>query len=395
MQPSNRALMHSIARAHLLDLLRKRGPLARSELATLVGFEKKHITNIVTKLAAEGLVHEVGQRQAGIGRPLKLLDLDGSRRVAGLHLEPGRMRGVVVDWRGTKQATAEVEFAGTATPAVVRRTASALLARLASSGKKTSSGKKPPSGKKIPAEQLEGLGLALPAIIDPVSGKILRSVNLPKLEGASLGDLLPADAAPRTFIENSANALALAEKWFGHGRDARDLVCVELGVGVGAGIVIDRRLYRGAGLFAGELGHVRIAADGPVCSCGARGCLEGWLGWDRLTAALGGAESLPATESELSRSQRATLVAAAERLGQALAVIVNLLNPRLLVLSGDVMRYQGLFVPAVEAALARAALPDCLQGLTISTTRDPFQGALGAACLALAERFEVDGHYAT
>ena len=97
----------------------------------------------------------------------------------------------------------------------------------------------------------------------------------------------------------------------------------------------------------------------------------------------------------MSRSQRATLIAAAERLGQALAVIVNLLNPRLLVLSGDVMRYQGLFLPAVEVALARAALPDCLQGLTISTTRDPFQGALGAACLALAERFEVHGHYAT
>lgn len=383
MQPSNRALMHSIARAHLLDLLRKRGPLARSELATLVGFEKKHITNIVTKLAAEGLVHEVGQRQAGIGRPLKLLDLDGARRVAGLHLEPGRIRGVVLDWRGTVQTSAEVEFAGTATPAVVRRTAAALLKRLA------------PSEKKGPTEHLEGLGLALPAIIDPVSGKILRSVNLPKLEGASLGDLLPTDAAPRTFIENSANALALAEKWFGHGRDARDLVCVELGVGVGAGIVIDRRLYRGAGLFAGELGHVRIAADGPVCSCGARGCLEGWLGWDRLTAALGGAECLPATESELSRSQRATLIAAAERLGQALAVIVNLLNPRLLVLSGNVMRYQDMFLPAVEAALARAALPDCLQGLTISTSRDPFQGALGAACLALAERFEVDGHYAT
>ena len=383
MQPSNRALMHSIARAHLLDLLRKRGPLARSELATLVGFEKKHITNIVTKLAAEGLVHEVGQRQPGIGRPLKLLDLDGARRVAGLHLEPGRMRGVVLDWRGTVQTSAEVEFAGTATPAVVRRTAAALLKRLA------------PSGKKGPTEHLEGLGLALPAIIDPASGKILRSVNLPKLEGASLGDLLPADAAPRVFIENSANALALAEKWFGHGRDARDLVCVELGIGVGAGLVIDRRLYRGAGLFAGELGHVRIAADGPVCSCGARGCLEGWLGWDRLTAALGGPENLPATESELSRSQRATLIAAAERLGQALAVIVNLLNPRLLVLSGDVMRYQGLFLPAVEAALARAALPDCLQGLTISTTRDTFQGALGAACLALAERFEVDGHYAT
>lgn len=382
MQPSNRALMHSIARAQLLDLLRKRGPLARSELATLVGFEKKHITNLVARLAADGLVHEVGQRQSGIGRPLKLLDLDGARRVAGLHLEPGRMRGVVLDWRGTVQATAEVAYAGPATSAVVRRTAATLLTRLS-------------VGKQAPASKLEGLGLALPAIIDPASSKILRAVNLPKLEGASLGDLLPEGAVPRTFIENSANALALAEKWFGHGRDARDLVCVELGVGVGAGMVIDRRLYRGAGLFAGELGHVRIAADGPVCSCGARGCLEGWLGWDRLTAALGGAEHLPATEAEVSRSQRTILVAAAERLGQALAVIVNLLNPRLLVLSGEVMRYQGFFLPAVEASMARAALPDCLQGVTLATTRNPYQGALGAACLALAERFEVDGHYTT
>ncbi len=380
MQPSNRALMHAIARAQVLDLLRRRGPLARSELAALVGLEKKQVTNLIAKLVGEGLVHEVGQRQDGIGRPLKLLDLDGTRRVAGLHLEPGRMRGVVLDWRGTVMAKAELEFSGVASVAVVRRAAATVLARMAPAG--------------LVAEKIEGVGLALPAIVDPTAGLILRAGNLPKLEGAALVDLLPADAAPRSFIENSANALALAEKWFGHGREARDLVCIELGVGVGAGIVIDRRLYRGAGLFAGELGHIRIAADGPLCSCGARGCLEGWLGWERLSVALGGAEHLPTDESGLNRSQRTTLTAAGERLGQALAVIVNLLNPRLLVLSGAMMRYQGVVLPAVEAALARAALPACLTGLTLATTRDPQQGALGAACLALADRFEVQGHHA-
>src|SRR6185436_3751307 len=127
-------------------------------------------------------------------------------------------------------------------------------------------------------------------------------------------------------LEEASQAKALAEKWFGFGKSARTFVCIDLSSGVGAGMVQDGRLYRGAGGYAGEIGHIRIENDGRLCRCGNRGCLEAYLSEPSLLNDLNGAlrgDFSSLTEIDPSGGAREILKLAGYRLGLGLSYLVN------------------------------------------------------------------------
>src|SRR5688500_492842 len=124
-------------------------------------------------------------------------------------------------------------------------------------------------------KQLGGIGVSCGGPLDVESGTILRPPNLPLWESVPSRSMLQsAFSGVRVVVENDANATALAEWKFGAGKGARNLVFVTMGTGIGAGIILDGRLFRGANGMAGEVGHQTIKIDGPKCGCGKRGCLE-------------------------------------------------------------------------------------------------------------------------
>lgn len=222
---------------------------------------------------------------------------------------------------------------------------------------------------------------------------MLRSVNMPSLAGVSLLSLF--DKAPQpAVIEEASRAKALAEKWFGVARQSADFVCIDLGIGIGAGIILNGHLHNAP--HSGEIGHIVIREGGRECLCGHHGCLEAYISERVLCEELSQTEGrklssltqLCATPSPASCTR---LEEAGYSLGLALAGLVNILCPPLIVLSGNITRFLPIISPGMERGLSEAALPACLRNVIVksSSFTPGLSGALGAAAAAMSQVFEV------
>jgi glucokinase len=204
---------------------------------------------------------------------------------------------------------------------------------------------------------VRGIGLGIPGPVDVAAGRVGDPAHhVPELVGRVLGPELGARFGLPVYLDNDVNALALAEWRWGHGRGARSMVALAVGTGIGAGIVLEGRLARGASGFGGELGHVPIDFDGPPCWCGSRGCLvvfasgRGIAETARARAAAGSALARAAGGNVQAITAPVVFAAAAEgdavasavveeacrALGATIGLVVNGLNPEVVVITGGV-----------------------------------------------------------
>jgi predicted NBD/HSP70 family sugar kinase len=378
---SNHELMKRINRAKVLNAIRLNLSLSRSDIARLVGLDKKSITNFVSEIIAEGLVEEVGRKMVAKGRPLTLLDFshDGPL-VAGLDISAECVSGVLLDFRGEIYSSQSVPLGENAAAAVIAKAVKNVFASL----------------EEVAKKRLYGTGLSVQGVIDLEQGLVIESINLPGLRGFNFRESFEKISDRKMYFEESSRAKALAEKWFGAGRQHDDFVCIDLGVGIGAGLVSDRRLYRGAGEYAGEIGHVVIERAGRECRCGNRGCLEAYLServlLEKIGGAATGARSL-AEIGEVDSGARKVLEQAGSDLGEGLAVLVNVMNPTTIILNGNLMRFEDIVMPKVWEGLKRNSLAACLEGTEVIASTLPQAAALGAAAVVLSEVFELEGYY--
>jgi predicted NBD/HSP70 family sugar kinase len=364
------------------EILRSHGPRTRAEIVTLAGLSRPTVTAGLADLTAAGLVSErlsATGRPAG-GRPASVVRLT---RSAGLAL------GVDVGRRHVQVAVADLghnvltERAATLTcdaddhPEEVLEIAVDLINRSLGDSR---------AGRW----DVLGIGFGIPAPITR-DGRIGSPALLP-----AWGDLAPADELARRLdlpvrVENDANLGALAEHVWGAGRGCADLVYVKLATGIGAGIVLDGRLYRGAAGTAGELGHVTLDARGPVCRCGNRGCVELVAGGRALL------ENARLTRPELTDLQdliqlaidgdpgcRRLLIDAGTQLGVALGGLVNLFNPGRIVLGGEMRGAVALIRESLLRGLrdtAMAAAADSVE--VVPAHLGQRAAALGGVALAL------------
>ena len=253
------------------------------------------------------------------------------------------------------------------------------------------------------------IGVGIPAIVDAEHGRIGEEAhNVPELAGLPLAEILSRRCSLPAFVDNDVNALALAEWRFGAARGARSLVVLAAGTGFGSGIVIDERLVRGARGFGAELGHVPVKFDGRACWCGGRGCLavyasgrgiaeaaravaSGASGRALLAAAGGDAARIDAPlvfrlAAGSDAAAAAIIDEACRALGAMLGVVVNGLNPEVVVITGGVA---ASFVALEKRVLAAAA--DHAFARALATTRitivpgDKHLSRRGAAALAFHE----------
>jgi glucokinase len=257
---------------------------------------------------------------------------------------------------------------------------------------------------------VEAVGIGVPGLVDVERGMIVSSAGsvLAELQRVPLAELISAKIGVPTFVDNDVNALALGEWTFGAARGAASCVVVAIGSAVGAGIVIDGRLLRGASGFAGEIGHVSVDFDGPPCPCGGRGCLSLYLGGHYLAAearrrivdepsalvALAGgdgaaisAETVFAAAAAGDALARGMVDRACRALGAGLALVVNGLNPEVVVVTGGVVTS---LLP-LEAEIARRtgeyALVDLLAAARVHfVAGDKRRTLRGGAALVLHER---------
>ena len=355
-------------------------------MARQTGLGISTVSTIIKQLVDQGIVIEKGTRQQAMGRPSIMLSVNPTYALAvGAKLNPDNLTAVLTDLDSNVLASATTHL-DYVTPDGVARAFKTLLPRLLKKA-------------RLPKWRIAGAGLALTGLVDGKRGVCLQSTVL-GWKDAPIGTVLSRALDMPVSIENDANAVAIGEGYKGEAQLARNLVVLSIGHGIGAGIILDGRLYIGAIGTAGELGHVTIERNGPKCRCGKRGCLEAIASVPAVirqakrygleVSALSDLEAHAATGNPDARRIWLRVTSA---IGVALSHVVNLLNPELVIVAGSDTRLGANFAKRLSDELAMHTLP-LLPKLPKLVVRDeqPDVWARGAASGA-AQAFFSEGRW--
>ena len=348
------------------------GLVSRTELAKRTGLSLPTVSEIVADLVANGVVEEREVGSSGGGRRPVLLGLKADAGyVIGIKVTETRVIAVLTDLSAqiVERATETVTDGDVGT--VVRAVAK-VVRRLGKS------------------RQVYGVGVGLAGVIDRASG-VVRHATYADWHDVDLADVLAKRIGLPVVVDNDVNTLVANEQWFGAGRGVSDVAVVSIGRGVGLGMVLDGRLYRGAGGGAGEFGHTKVVADGPLCACGGRGCLETVIGEPAILRRTKMQDIEQAAKKARNGDREIAKVfdEVGRVLGTAVGNLVNLLNPKLIVLAGEGTRESDLFLPGFDDALRNAVFDGLQRDLEIVVDDwDDEAWAQGAAGLFLAELFQ-------
>lgn len=378
-------------RQQIFERIRAAGAISRAQIAKDLGVSPASVTTQTSDLIESGLLEEVtGPRAAddtGRGRPPVSLGVRAEAHVvAGLKLSDREHTAVVVDFAGRELASGTAPAAGVDSVAAQLEATAALVDTVCAKA-------------GFARSALSEVGIGVPGFIDNATGHVHWS---PVLEtgGVDFAALATERLGVPVTIDNDANLVALAELWFGVGRQLSDFAVVTIEHGVGMGLVVNHRLYRGAQGLGMELGHIKVQLDGALCRCGQRGCLEAYVADYALareaTVALGRIdkpalpvpvllESLYDHAKAGNGAARAIFHRAGRYLALGLANVVNLFDPALIILSGERMRYDYLYAADTMAEMERMALNSGRprQRIEVHAWGDLLWG-YGAAALALS-----------
>jgi predicted NBD/HSP70 family sugar kinase len=361
----------------VIDALRRHGTASRSDLARLTGLSRTTVGSLVADLQERGFVVEqengAHAPQGTRGRPPVFLRLDLSVGVAvGIDFDHDRVRVALADLSSTVLAEDCREIDVDRSPAEAIKAALELIHALCRAA-------------DVDESQLVGAGVGLPGPINRRTGTLGSSLILPGWAGLPALQELARGLELPVEVDNDANLGALAEASFGAGRGKSDIIYVRLGSGLGAGLVIDGQVHRGAAGVAGEIGHVRVRADGAVCRCGSRGCLETVAAEGAVRELLGSARGHDVTLRDVldlvatgDRGATGVVNDAGRAIGRVLADLCNALNPEAIVVGGELSEAGEPLLGGIREAIERYALPGAAQAL------DVMHGELG-------ERAEVLG----
>jgi glucokinase len=220
-------------------------------------------------------------------------------------------------------------------------------------------------------QEAAAVGISCGGPLDSEKGLILSPPNLPGWDSVPIVELLREKTGLPCFIENDANACALAEWYWGAGRGFKDLAFLTFGTGMGCGLILNGQLYRGAANLAGEVGHIRLAEDGPE-GYGKRGSWEGFCsggGLSRMYAEAAGRQEPGKYICEAAgrgdAAARGVIEKSAFYLGRGIALLIDMLNPQCVIIGSIFARSENLFRPLMEQVIEREALEACRKGCLI------------------------------
>lgn len=349
-------------RLSIFERIRAMGAVSRATIAKDLMISPGTVTTQTSALIEMGLIRELpGAHEAGEtgrGRPPIALGVEPDAHVvAGLKLSDLEHTAVIHDFAGRQIASATMRVSENRSPeCIVDSTAELVEDVCRSAG--------------IPVSKLSAVGIGVPGFVDPSKGMVHWSPVMecgPLPFAALMSDRL---GLPVT-IDNDANLVALAELWFGVGRQISNFAVVTIEHGVGMGLVMNHKLYRGARGMGMELGHTKVALDGALCRCGQRGCLEAYVADYALVreaavatnAPIAASTEVPEVLERLYADAKAGNAAARsifERAGKYLALgmgnVLNLFDPQLVILSGGRMQYEYLYSSQMLDEMASHAL---------------------------------------
>ena len=378
LQTASSEVVRDINRRIVLNLIRTRQPISRADLARASGMQRSTISLIVEELIQENWLIEGPAVKLPRGRRPTFLRLNEERAIIGVDIRPGQTMVALSDVNGKFGAvdtfpTPRDPYAGI--DEIVKR----VRAVIASC-----------NGRKI-----EGVGITLPGRYDQTLDRLVFAPNLGWGEADLRTPVVQATGLD-VELENAANACALAAVWFDHVESFRNLVVVTVSEGIGAGILVNGQLACGLGGMAGEFGHVSLDPDGPLCSCGSRGCWEVFGSnraavryYKEATADPSGITFLDllTCAEEGSTCAIAALEKMAHHLGRGMRILVAGLAPERILVIGDLTRCWHRFGPLLEADVADQVLPGGQTPLLIPVHEDGLARLRGTVALVLRKHF--------
>lgn len=371
--------LRELNRQRVVAAVRELARASRPDLERVTGLSRGTVASIVTELTHDGIlrwIDEPASRTGAQGRPPALITLAAPAGLAvAVDVGHAHVRVAVGDAEG---ALVEERFSELR-PGILGPEMLAVAARLVA---------EVTAAQKLTPQDVRGATLGLPTPLDTAGTPVTRRFRgLDLAQSAGLAGL-----TSRVFVMNDADLGALGEAAFGAARGVSDFIFVKMSLGLGAGLMLGGRLYRGSGGLAGNLGHVRVRDDGDVCRCGNRGCLETLVSVRSLIAALQPAHP----DRELTLPDLFDLVAggdpgahrlvqdAGRAVGRALAAIINVLNPAAIVVGGSLSALGEPLLTGLRESIWRYGQPAAVADLSVQKAECGERAeVLGGVALAL------------
>lgn len=346
----------------ILEMIFEKGPINRAEIAKLSGLSVPTVMKITDEFRQSHLIRTVGKRESTGGRQPELIEIDRDEYYSmGVDVGRNRIKVIVMNLGGEIIVKRTIST-GNTLPAEV------LIDRIISFVKTII------EELEEQKEKLLGIGIGMPGLLDPDTGIVNFSPDF----GWEYVDLLKRfkqEFMLNVLIENANRVMALGERWFGTGRKADNFLCINLGHGIGAAMVFHDEIYYGNRGIGGEIGHITLKKDGPLCECGNYGCLEALAsgraiaqqaldlisekkGERILELANGKSENVEA-KTVFMAAQEGDIEAveildyAAEYLGIGVASVINLLDPELIIFEGGLMKSSSYLLPILEEKISK------------------------------------------
>ncbi|WPX09393.1 ROK family transcriptional regulator [Anaerocellum danielii] len=347
----NHSLIKQINKLLILKTILDHKVISRAKISRLVDLNKATVSNLTDELIKEGYVIEKGYGKSKGGRRPVLLQVNkdvGS--IIGIDLGVDYIHLILSNFVGEIIFEEYVNLRFGENKEKFLNTLFALIQKAIDKSPQTPKG-------------ILGIGIGVPGIVEKESGVVLIAPNL-KWVNIPLKEILEDRFKLPVYIDNEANAGALGEKWFGEWGKVSDLIYLSVGIGLGAGIIIDNKLFRGAAGFAGEVGHTTINFQDDVCSCGNIGCLENFASERALLSVIkklvkeGTEDRYVSCENvdEITPSQiiqaakdgsrvcRMAVLEIAEKMGIGVANLVNIFNPEIVIIGNKASFFGDLFL---------------------------------------------------
>jgi predicted NBD/HSP70 family sugar kinase len=372
-------------RLRVLELLLRHPARSRADVGRRLGLSRATVTTVLSELERAGMVEQQSddlgdEKRRAIGRPPLQVSLAPSAAYAvGLDFGHRHIRAAVCDLGGEIVAQRWAESEVDERPAASFDEARVLAAEaLEEAG--------------VDPSRVIGAGVGLPAPVDAVTGTVHAEGILPGWMGIVPAVELESRLGMPVLVENDANAGAIGEHLFGAGRGVQDMVYVQLAAGIGIGMILGGRPFRGAVGVAGEIGHTTADEHGTICRCGNRGCLETVASSvavaDLLERSRRGPMTMPRMLELLRAGDRGVTRAlgdAGRAVGVALTYTVNLLNPSLVIIGGELSEAVDVLLDPIRAAIEQSAVPPAAAAVRVTAGELGTRAeVLGAASIQLA-----------
>jgi N-acetylglucosamine repressor len=385
----------------ILKIIRERTPISRVEIAEISGLTPASVTKITQQLIDLNIIIEVGSGESSGGRPPVYLKLNPSAfYVVGICFAPGRIDVILTNFEASI-ITSRKEKVAAIDPASAFMIIEKIFHEMLEEA-------------KIRNEQILGVGVAMNGIVNSDSGV---SIFAPfyQWKNVNIKSRLEEQLKVPVFVENDVNSMALAERWFGLLKNYKmnssvddNFVMVYIGNGVGAGIIINDKIYHGYNYAAGEIGHIVVDNNGIMCSCGKNGCLESFVSVPAIEAKV---RTILANNDIYSQSSvlknhinninidiicQAALDGdplainiikkAGEDVGIAIANLLIVLNPSKVIIAGPIIQSGAVFFDAVRNMMEKETLEILYSSIEISGTQlGEFRSSIGGVVLVLMD----------